>query len=119
MFGTEPFLVETFIDASKYKGTCYKAANWLYLGQTKGFSKVGKEFVYHGNKKGVFVYVLNSNFKSKTQIASDLINKTISSGLFPAKWIGCDSFFGTDKNFLDSMPEECYYFADIRSTTSV
>ena len=63
MFGTEPFLVETFIDATKYKGTCYKAANWLYLGQTKGFSKVGKEFVYHGNKKGVFVCVLNSNFK--------------------------------------------------------
>jgi SRSO17 transposase len=42
-----------------------------------------------------------------------MIKDAVSSGKFPAKWIGCDSFFGRNKEFLASLPEECYYFADI------
>jgi len=64
MYGTHPLLVETFVDSTKYKGTCYKAANWIYLGETKGFSKEGNTFVYHGNKKAVYLYILNKNYKS-------------------------------------------------------
>jgi len=59
LYGTEPYLAETFVDRDKYRGTCYQAANWLYLGETKGFAKVGKTFVYHGNRKGVYIYVIN------------------------------------------------------------
>lgn len=62
LFGTEPYLAETFVDRNKYPGTCYKAANWLYLGETLGYGKIGKAFVYHGNRKGVFVYPLNREF---------------------------------------------------------
>lgn len=58
-----PYLVETFVDMDKYKGTCYKAANWLYLWKTKGFAKVGKTYVYHGHKKGVYIYLLKKDFK--------------------------------------------------------
>lgn len=64
MYGTHPLLVETFVDSTKYKGTCYKAANWIYLGETKGFSKEGNTFVYHGNKKAVYLYILNKDYKS-------------------------------------------------------
>jgi hypothetical protein len=31
--------METFVDPQRYHGTVYKAANWLYLGQTKGFRR--------------------------------------------------------------------------------
>lgn len=62
LFGTKPYLIETFVDQEKYKGTCYKAANWLFLGETQGFAKVGKTFVYHGNRKGVYIYVLQKDF---------------------------------------------------------
>lgn len=62
MYGTEPYLVETFVDRDKYRGTCYYAANWHYLGETRGFGKVGKTFVYHGKQKGVFIYMLNRQF---------------------------------------------------------
>lgn len=62
LYGSTPYLVETFVDNEKYKGTCYQAANWIYLGETKGFSKVGKAFIYHGNRKGVYIYLLNKNF---------------------------------------------------------
>lgn len=64
MFGIEPYFVETFVDRDKYQGTCYKAANWLYLGKTRGFAKKGKTFVYHGRKKAVFAYQLNKRFKA-------------------------------------------------------
>lgn len=63
-FGAEPLLVETFVDLEKYRGTCYRAANWLYLGETRGFSKEGKAFVYHGRKKAVYTYLLNKRFLS-------------------------------------------------------
>jgi SRSO17 transposase len=59
LFGVEPYLVETFVDTDKYKGTCYQAANWIYLGETRGFAKIGKAFVYHGHRKGVYIYELN------------------------------------------------------------
>lgn len=58
-------------------------------------------------------------FQTKPQIALGLINKIADSGLFPAKWIGCDATFGSDSNFLKSLPPEMYYFAGIRSNAKV
>jgi SRSO17 transposase len=64
-YGVEPFVAETFVDSEKYKGTCYLAANWEYLGETKGFGKVGKAFVYHGNRKGVYIYIMRKGIIEK------------------------------------------------------
>ena len=61
-YGVKPWMVETFVDRSRYLGTCYAAANWTYLGITKGYGKVGKTFVYHGNKKDIYVYVMERSF---------------------------------------------------------
>jgi SRSO17 transposase len=61
-YGCEPCLVETFVDTKLYSGSCYAAANWTYLGETKGYGKVGKEFVRHGRKKGIFVLVISRSF---------------------------------------------------------
>lgn len=58
-FGVTPCLAETFVDLSKYSGTCYLAANWLYLGETGGYAKAGDTFIYHGQRKGVYIYSLD------------------------------------------------------------
>lgn len=63
LYRKEPYLLETFVDRTNYKGTCYKASNWHYVGETSGFGKVGVTYQYHGNKKGVFIYPLKKNFK--------------------------------------------------------
>jgi SRSO17 transposase len=42
-----------------------------------------------------------------------------SVGCFPAKWIGADSAFGSDIEFLDALPKERFYFAAIKSDTQV
>ena len=34
--GYRPVLIETFVDTTRYSGTCYKAANWQHIGKTKG-----------------------------------------------------------------------------------
>ena len=57
-----PYMVETFVDNRYFYGTCYKAANWMYLGLTKGYSKIGKSFVYHGHKKAIYVYIIDRQF---------------------------------------------------------
>lgn len=58
-------------------------------------------------------------FQTKPQIALAIIHKIAATGLFPAKWIGCDATFGSDRNFLKSLPQEMHYFAGIRSNTKV
>ncbi|UCE07779.1 MAG: IS701 family transposase [bacterium] len=62
-YGYHLYLLETFVDPTRFSGTCYKAANWIYVGQTKGYRKQGNTFEYHGNKKEVFLYPLNPRFR--------------------------------------------------------
>ena len=54
-YSVRPVLAETFVDASRYAGTCYKAANWLYAGETRGFGKRGTGYSYHGQAKAVYL----------------------------------------------------------------
>jgi hypothetical protein len=58
VYGRPVFLAETFVDFSRYQGTCYRASNWQYLGVTKGYSKNGRYYYENGNPKGVFIYPL-------------------------------------------------------------
>ncbi len=62
-FGTQLWLVETFVDPARFRGTCYRAANWHALGQTFGSGKQGKGYVYHGAIKEVYAYVLAPRFR--------------------------------------------------------
>jgi len=34
-YGHRPLLLETLVDAHRFRGTCYRAANWIYVGQSK------------------------------------------------------------------------------------
>jgi len=60
-----PVLIETFVDKTKYSGACYKAANWQYLGETKGrgrfHSKQEDKIV---SIKDIFVYPLEADWQN-------------------------------------------------------
>ncbi len=62
-FNHRLLLLETFIDSRYFKGTCYRASNWLHIGHTQGSSKQGKGYRYHGSKKEIYLYVLESEFR--------------------------------------------------------
>lgn len=58
------------------------------------------------------------NFETKNKIASKLINQAITEGV-KARWIGVDSAFGADIKFLESLPQDKWYFAGIKSNEHV
>ena len=49
-------LVETFVDVSRFAGTCYRAANWRMVGHTRGFRRRGSGYGEASTPKRVFVY---------------------------------------------------------------
>lgn len=57
-FDHSVLLAETFVDVSRFAGTCYRASNWIYLGLTRGFSRRGASYQANGQPKAVFVYPL-------------------------------------------------------------
>jgi hypothetical protein len=59
------YLLETFVEKDRFKGTCYKAANWLCVGQTKGTAKRGHDHLFHGKIKDVYLYPLRKDFRKK------------------------------------------------------
>ena len=58
-------------------------------------------------------------FATKPQIASALLNKTIDDGIFTARWVGVDAFFGSNREFLASLPKDLTYMASVRANTRV
>ncbi len=64
-YGHPIYLLETFVEKERFSGTCYKAANWRYLGETKGSAKRGSNHRYHGNIKKIFTYPLCKDFRDK------------------------------------------------------
>ena len=59
------YLLETFVEKNRFKGTCYKAANWIRVGQTQGTAKKGHMHYKHGNIKDIYLYPLRKDFRKK------------------------------------------------------
>ena len=51
-------LAETFVDPSRFVGTCYRAANWIDVGATRGFAKSNTTYTEHGQSKRILLYPL-------------------------------------------------------------
>jgi hypothetical protein len=49
------FLAETFVDSSRFRGTCYRAAGWQALGQTRGYSKCNRSYWLNAQPKLLLV----------------------------------------------------------------
>ncbi len=61
-YGHKPALVETFIDTKIYSGTCYKAANWTYIGKTKGRGRNDSKHENSISPKDIYIYELKTGF---------------------------------------------------------
>lgn len=57
-YGYEPVLVETFIDKARFEGTCYRAANWIEVGETQGRGRQDPSHCRRSPVKRIFVYPL-------------------------------------------------------------
>ena len=63
-YNIRPVLMETFVQKNRFTGTCYKAANWINVGETKGRGKLGPPGKISVPIKDIWVYPLNKKFKT-------------------------------------------------------
>ena len=57
------YYIETFVDRGLFKGTCYKAANFTYIGDTKGLGKDSKTKIPNRPIKAIYGYPLTKDFR--------------------------------------------------------
>lgn len=62
-YGYRPVLLETFVESHRFRGTCYKAANWLYVGKTKGRGKLDVHKAASLPQKDIWLYPLTPTFR--------------------------------------------------------
>lgn len=64
-YNYEPVLLETFVEKERFMGTCYKAANWVYVGDTQGRGKLDVHKEYKLPVKGIWLYPLRRDFRKR------------------------------------------------------
>jgi len=64
-YGHDLCLVETFVDRSRFVGTCYQAANWMRIGQTRGRSRQDRYKRLKVPVKDLYMYPLTDDFKKR------------------------------------------------------
>lgn len=67
----EPVLLETFVEKERFLGTCYRAANWVCVGETKGRGKLDVHNECSLPVKGVFLYPLSKDFRERLHDRSE------------------------------------------------
>jgi hypothetical protein len=65
-YGYPPALMESLVDQKRFKGTCYKAANWVHVGATTGRGRMDRENLRHGVAiKEIYLYPLTNQFRQE------------------------------------------------------
>jgi hypothetical protein len=70
VYGHPLYLAETFIDESRFKGTCYRASNWKHVGYTEGYSRSNRNY-HHQEKKADYLFAAKEN---QPTLLEDIIN---------------------------------------------
>ena len=63
MYGHPIYFLETFIDPERFRGTCYRAANWVLMGRTTGRGKQSNSYIPNRSIKEVLGYPLTKRFR--------------------------------------------------------
>jgi hypothetical protein len=64
-YGHPLVLLETFVEQERFRGSCYRAANWLHLGQTQGRTRQDRQHKLQAPVKDIWVYPLQANFRKQ------------------------------------------------------
>lgn len=70
-YGYRPLLLESFVDTTRHFGTSYKAANWHWVGQTKGRGRQDRLMASPESIKAIYLYPLVDDFRTRLGLAAD------------------------------------------------
>jgi len=89
-YGYEPWLSESFVDRQQYAGTCFQAANWECVGQTKGRGRNDRTGQSPESIKDIYVYPLGADFRQKMGVSAEpaarLRPLAVEEGLGAKEW---------------------------------
>lgn len=87
-YGYQPWLVESFVDSVHFSGTCYRAANWEAIGQTRGRGRQDRAHQKNKTVKAIYAYPLASDWRSRLGLPEPigLPALTIAEGLEGNAW---------------------------------
>jgi len=105
-YGHPVWLAETFIDHTRFTGTCYRAAGFIPLGKTRGFGRNAGRYYVHGKAKTILVRPLHR----------DVVQWLTAPFLGPALLVGRDLPALVDLNglFIDELLERLMVLRDPR-----
>jgi hypothetical protein len=69
-YGERVVLLATFVEIPRHRGTCYRAANWRYVGETRGRGKCDRTHRANLPRKAVYVYPLAADFRAVLGVAA-------------------------------------------------
>jgi len=85
-YGYEPFLLESFVEPNQHAGTCFKAANWKCVGETKGRGRNDRNSQFPESKKDIYVYPLVEDFRQRMGVPPKLMPLPVEQGLGAKEW---------------------------------
>ena len=116
-YNITPLLVETFVDCSSYRGTCYKAANWELLGQTQGRGRQDSGYLRSKTIKDIWVYPLHvqcqpllrmNNNPARLSATMELAQRLTPQDWAEEEFGGCDLPDARLQGRLYSMARDFY-----------
>jgi hypothetical protein len=64
-YRAQPVLLETLVDATRYHGGCYRAANWTEVGLTQGRGRMDRSGKAQGVRKHIFLFPLHRHWRER------------------------------------------------------
>jgi hypothetical protein len=86
-YGYRPWLVESFVEPSRYRGTCYQASNWIEVGQTQGRGRQDRAHEHAETVKTIYLYPLEKGFRSRMGVERPVRQAlAMTAGLEGDRW---------------------------------
>ncbi len=110
-YGYEPVLVETFVDPSRFAGTCYRAANWIRVGQTAALATAYPNGKLADGRKDIYLYPIGRNWKKvlRTEPEVALCSVPRPEVEVPVKW--AEEEFGRARFFDNRLKSRLFTLA--------
>jgi hypothetical protein len=108
-YGYAPVLVETFVDPAHYKGTCYQAANWRYVGQTAARTTAYANGKISVGAKDIYLYPLCRDWQQQLCRKPEVGLCTTPRPHDPVDWT--EEEFGTVQLFDPRLKQRLYQLA--------
>jgi len=108
-YGYAPVLAETFVDPSRFAGTCYRAANWRHVGQTAARATAYRNGKVAAGSKDIYLYPIDHKWKQVLCAEPKVALGSTPAPEAPADWT--EQEFGRVQLFDERLKQRLFTLA--------